>query len=159
MPKHKLIHLNKIIQERIGSLFEEVETATNAKLNPLFIVDRKDEIRSLQWTARIISWVLDRAIEGRQRLGVIEVRSELEDIKRFENMLHDRIQELDIELEDSNTERENEVVVNEIQTLKCVLDHLFNLKHNEKARVTEIMEANTNCWQENRLIKIQDAEC
>ena len=67
MPKHKLIRLNTIIQERIGSLFEEVETATNAKLNPLFIVDRKDEIRSLQWTSRIISWVLDRAIEGRQR--------------------------------------------------------------------------------------------
>jgi hypothetical protein len=64
-----------------------------------------------------------------------------------------------IELEDSNTDREKEVVVNEIQTLKCVLGHLFNLKYDEKVRATEIVEANNNWWQENRLIKIQDAEC
>jgi hypothetical protein len=74
-------------------------------------------------------------------------------------MLHDKIQELDIEFKNSNTERENEVVVNEIQTLKCVLGHLFNLKCSEKACATEIVEANNNCWQENCLIKIQDAEC
>jgi hypothetical protein len=84
---------------------------------------------------------------------------ELEDTEKFENMLHNKIQELEIELEDSNTDREKEVVINEIQTLKCVLGHLFNLKCSEKARATEIVEANNNCWQENRLIKIQDAEC
>jgi hypothetical protein len=155
---HKLIQLDKIIQERIGSLSEEVETATNAKLNPLYIVDRKDEIESLQWTTRILRWVLDRSIDGRQQFGVSKFRLELDDTEKFENMLHDKIQELEIELEDSNTDREKEVVINEIQTLKCVLGHLFNLKYSEKARATEIVEANNNCWQENRLIKTQDAE-
>ena len=83
---------------------------------------------------------------------------ELEDTEKFENMLHDKIQELEIELEDSNTDREKEVVINEIQTIKCVLGHLFNLKYSEKAHATEMVEANSNCWQENRLIKFQNAE-
>ncbi len=43
MQKHKLLELNKIIEERIGSL-REVEIANNVKLNPLYIVDRKDEM-------------------------------------------------------------------------------------------------------------------
>jgi hypothetical protein len=53
---------------------------------------------------------------------------ELEGTKKFENMLHDKIQELKIELGDSNTASEKEVLVNEIDTLRCVLSHLFNLK-------------------------------
>jgi hypothetical protein len=44
MQKHKLLELNKIIEERIGCLREEVEIANNVKLNPLYIVDRKDEM-------------------------------------------------------------------------------------------------------------------
>ena len=44
MRKHKLVELRKIIEDRIGSLTEEVEIATNVKLNPLYIADRKDEI-------------------------------------------------------------------------------------------------------------------
>ena len=52
----------------------------------------------------------------------------LEGTKKFENMLHDKIQELEIELGKSNTAREKEVLVNEIGTLECVLGHLFNLK-------------------------------
>ena len=141
MSKYKLIELRKIIEERIGSLTEEVEIATNVKLNPLYIVDRKDEIESLRWTTRIIRWVLDRAIDGQQHLGVDKLRLELEDAKKFENMLHDKIQELDIELEDSNTDREKEVIVNRIDTLECVLDHLFNLKYGEKVPAIEITEA------------------
>jgi len=128
MQKHKLLELNKIIEERIRSLKEEVEIATNMKLNPLYLIDRKDEIESLQWTTRIIRWVLDRAIDGRQQLGVSEIQLELKDIRKFENMLHEKIQELEIELEDSNTDREKEVLKNEIDTFKCVLEHLFNLK-------------------------------
>ena len=145
MQKHKLLELNKIIEERIGSLREEVEIATNVKLNPLYIVDRKDEIESLRWTTRVLRWVLDRAIDARQQLGLSEVRLELEDTEKFEKMLHEKIQELEIELEGSNTDREKEVVVNEIQTLKCVLGHLFNLKSGgDKARAIEIAEANIN---------------
>jgi ACT domain-containing protein len=128
MPKHKLITLYKIIQERIGSLSEEVEIATNVRLNPLYIVDRKDEIEFLRWTTRIIRWILDQAIDARETLGVSEIRLELEDIKKFENMLHDKIQELEIELEDSHAGKEKEVLRNRIETLLCVLEHLFNLK-------------------------------
>lgn len=160
---HILIELQKIIEVRIGSLIEEVEIATNVKLNPLYIVDRKDEIESLRWTTRVLRWVLDRAIDGRQQLGVSEVRLELEDTENFENMLHDKIQELEIELEGSNTDREKEVVVNEIQTLKCVLGHLFNLKSSsDETRAIEIGGVNNKFQQTNhereQLVKRQDLE-
>ena len=153
MQKHKLLELNKIIEERIGSLREEVEIATSVKLNPLYIIDRKDEIESLRWTTRIIRWVLDRAINGRQQqLGVSNIRLELEDTKKFENMLHEKIQELKIELEDSNTAREKVVLVNEIDTLGCVLGHLFNLKSDgDETRATGIAQANNNYEQAIRL--------
>jgi hypothetical protein len=42
MSKHKLIRLQIIIEERIGSLIEEVEIATNVKLNSLYIANLKD---------------------------------------------------------------------------------------------------------------------
>jgi hypothetical protein len=45
MSKHKLIEFQKIIDEKIGALTEEVEIARNIKLNPLYIADRKDEIQ------------------------------------------------------------------------------------------------------------------
>jgi len=38
MHKHKLIELQKIVNEKIGALKEEVEIGTNVKLNPLYIV-------------------------------------------------------------------------------------------------------------------------
>jgi hypothetical protein len=60
------------------------------KLNPLYIIELKDEIVSLQWVTRIIKWVLDRAVDGRQQLGVSKIRLELEDTKKFENMLHEK---------------------------------------------------------------------
>lgn len=53
-----------------------------------------------------IRCVLDPAIDGRQQLVVSNIRLELEGTKNFENMLHDKIQELKIELGDSNTARE-----------------------------------------------------
>ena len=142
---HKLNKLAKILEERIGSLREEVEIATNVKLNPLYIIDRKDEIAILYWTMRIIHWVLDRAHDKQQQqqqqLGVTKMHSELEDTKRFENMLHDKIQELQIELEDSNVPREKEVLVNEIKTLECVLGHLDKLKvsNDDETRAIKIV--------------------
>jgi len=163
MQKHKLLELNKIIEERIGSLTEEVEIATNVKLNPLYIADRKDEIEILRWTTRIIRWVLDRAINGRQKLGVSKIRLELEDTKKFENMLHDKIQELETELEDSSTAREKEVLRNEVSTLKCVFGHLFNLKSGrDEIRAIEISDARNNFRQTNhegeQQNKLQDLE-
>jgi hypothetical protein len=70
MSKHKLIELQKIIVVRIGSLIEEVEIATNVKLNSLYIANLKDELESLQWTTRIIKWVLDRAVNGQRHQRV-----------------------------------------------------------------------------------------
>jgi hypothetical protein len=61
------------------------------KFNPLYIIDRKDEINSLQWATRIIRWALDRAIDGRQQLGVSKIRLESEGTKKFENMIHDKL--------------------------------------------------------------------
>jgi hypothetical protein len=45
MQKHK----QKVVEEKIGSLKEEVEIGTNVKLNPLYIADRSDEKEFLQW--------------------------------------------------------------------------------------------------------------
>ena len=76
--------------------------------------------------------------------------TESEDVKKFENMLYDKILELKTELEDSNTDREKEVLENQIDTLKCVLGHLFNLKSGgDETRIIEITEANSNFRQTN----------
>jgi hypothetical protein len=92
---------------------------------------------------RIIKWILDRAIDGRQQLGVTRMRLELEDTKKFENMLHEKIQELEIELEDSITAREKEVLTNEIDTLGCVLGHLFDLKSGgDEIQASKLLETN-----------------
>ena len=48
MRKHKFIELQKIVEEKIGSLKEEVEIGTNMKLNPLYIADQKKSLWQLQ---------------------------------------------------------------------------------------------------------------
>ena len=78
-------------------------------------------------------------------------------------MLYDNIQVLEIELVDSNTDREKEVIVNQIDTLKCVSAHLFNLKSgSDETRAIKIAEANNDPHQTKRarshVIKIQDWE-
>jgi hypothetical protein len=73
MPKHKLIELRKIIEERIGSLAEEAEIATNVNLNPLYIADRKDEIEFLRWTGTVITSILDQGSElKKSNLGLVK---------------------------------------------------------------------------------------
>jgi hypothetical protein len=59
-------------------LIEEVEIATNVKLNLLYIANLKDELESLQWTTRIIRSVLDRAVDGQRHLGVNRTQLELD---------------------------------------------------------------------------------
>ena len=102
MHKHKLIALQKIIEEKIGSLREEVEIATNVKLNPLYIADRKDEIEFLQWTIRTIIPILYHDNEERQQLRSTKMRLELAETIRFENILSERVQDLNLKLKDSN---------------------------------------------------------
>jgi len=163
MHKHKLIELQKIIEERIGSLTEEVEIATNVKLNPLYIADRKDEIEFLRWTAAVISSILSRDINQKQlQLGTTKIRLELADTVEFENILQSRIQELNLKLKESNNLRESDILINEIDTLESVLGHLADLKYGDKTRAIEIAEADNNFRQANRLRKqlnkIQDLE-
>jgi len=143
MHKHKLIELRKIIEEKIGLLTKEVGNVTNVKPNALYIVDRKDEVAFLQWTIRIIQWVLDQTNDKRQQLGVTKMRLELEDTNKFVNMLHEKIQELEIELEESNSLIESDIIINEIETLKSVLYSLSDLKYGNKKPIIEIAEADT----------------
>ena len=161
MRKHKLIELQKIIDERIGSLTEEVEIATNVKLNPLYIADRKDEIEFLRWAATIINSILSWDIDRKQvQIGTTKMRLELTDTIEFENTLNKRIEELNLKLKESNNLRESDI--NEIDTLESILGRLADLKYGDKARAIEIAEANNNYQQANRLrkqlIKIQDTE-
>ena len=163
MRKHKLIELRKIIDERIGSLTEEVEIATNVKLNPLYIADRKDEIEFLRWTATIINSILSQDTDRKQvQLGTTKMRLELADTIEFENTLNKRIEELNLKLKESNNLRESDILINELDTLESILGRLADLKYGDKARAIEIAEANNNYQQADRLrkqlIKIQDTE-
>jgi hypothetical protein len=80
----------------------------------------------------------------------------------FENPLQERVQELNLKLEDSNNLRESDILINEIDTLESVLGRLLDLKYGDKTRAIEIAEANNDYHQANRLrkqlIKIQDVE-
>ena len=86
MSKHKLVELQKIVDEKIGAL-KEVEIRTNVKLNPLYIADRWDEIQFLQWTTRTIQTILSRDIDERQQLRITKKQLEMMDTIEFENTL------------------------------------------------------------------------
>lgn len=163
MRKHQLIELRKIIEERIGSLTEEVEIATNVKLNPLYIANRKDEIEFVRWTAIIIDSILNRDKEHKQvQLGTIKTRLQLADCIEFENILQNRVQELNFKLKDSNNLRESDVLINEIDTLESILGRLADLKYGNRVRAMEIAEANHDFRRaiqlRKQINKIQDAE-
>jgi hypothetical protein len=163
MRKHQLIELRKIIEERIGSLTEEVEIATNVKLNPLYIADRKDEIEFVRWTEIIIDSILNRDKEHKQvQLGTTKTQLQLADCIEFENILQNRVQELNFKLKDSNNLRESDVLINEIDTLESILGRLADLKYGNRVRAMEIAEANRDFRRaiqlRKQINKIQDAE-
>lgn len=83
----------------------------------------------------------------RQQLGNTKMRLELEDTFKFENMLHEKIQEIEAELENSNCHRETDILLNEIETLRHVLGHLSDLKYDDKIRDVEIAKANNKLQQ------------
>ena len=74
---HKLIELQKIIEEKIGSLKEEVEIGINVKHNRLYIADWRDEIEFLQWVLRIIQPLLSRDYDEQQSIGATKKRLEM----------------------------------------------------------------------------------
>ena len=135
----------------------------NVKLNPLYIADRKDEIEFVCWTVTLIDSILDRDNEHKQiQLGTTKMRLLLADCIEFENILQNRVQELNLKLKDSNNLRESDILINEIDTLESILGRLMDLKYGDKARAIEIAEANHNYKQASRfrkqLNKIQDLE-
>jgi hypothetical protein len=163
MQKHKLLELNKIIEERIGSLREEVEIGTNVKLNQLYIADRRDEIEFLQWIVRIIQPILNRDNDNeRHQLGITKKRLEMMRTIEFENTLQERVQELNLKLKESNNLRESDILINEIDTLESVLGRLSDLKYGDKARAIEIAEANHDFRRaiqlRKQINKLQDLE-
>jgi hypothetical protein len=154
MHKHKLFELRQIIEERVGSLTEEVEIATNVKLNPLYIADRKDEIEFVRWTVTIIDSILSRDNEYKRiQLGTTKTRLELADTIEFENILQNRIQQLKLRLKESNDLRESDILINEIDTLESILGCLADLKYGDKARAIEVAEADNDFRRATRLRK------
>jgi len=155
---HKLIELQKIIGETIGSLKEEVVVGTNVKLNALYI----DEIQFLQWITRIIQSVLNQDFDERQQLGINKKRLEMMDTIEFETILQDRVQELKLKQKDCNNPRESDILINEIDMLESILGRLMDLKYGAETREIEVANATNDFKQANRLrkqlIKIQDAE-
>ena len=163
MSKHKLVELRKILDERIGSLTEEVEIATNVKLNPLYIADRKDEIEFVRWTVTIVDSILNRDNEYRQvQLGANKMRLELADCIKFENILQNRVQELNLKLKECDNLRESDILINEIDTLESILGRLMDIKYGDKGRAIDIAEANNDFRRSiqlrKQLNKIQDLE-
>lgn len=162
MHKHKLIELQKIIKEKIGSLIEEVEIATNVKLNALYIDDRRDEIQYLQWSTRTIQSILNRDIDERQKLRITKKRLEMMDTIEFEITLQERVEELKLKLKDSNNLRETDILINEFDSLESILGRLCDLKYGAETQKIEVANANNDFKQANRLrkqlIKIQDTE-
>jgi hypothetical protein len=159
---HRLIELQKIIGETIGSLKEEVVVGTNVKLNALYIDDRQDEIQFLQWITRIIQSILNRDFDERHQLGIIKKRLEMMDTIEFETILQDRVQELKSKLKDCNNLCESDILINEIDTLESVLGRLIDLKYGAETREIEVANATNDFKQANRLrkqlTKIQDVE-
>jgi hypothetical protein len=87
---------------------------------------------------------------------------ELADVVKFENILKERLRELDMKLKEFNNLRESDILINEIGTLDSVLGRLMDLKYGKKTRAVEISEANQDFRRAIRLRKqinkIQDLE-
>ncbi len=162
MSKHKLIELQKILDEKIGALTEEMEIGRNVKLNALYMDDRRDEIQFLQWSTRTIQSILNRDIDERQKLGNAKKRLEMMDTIEFENTLQERVEELKLKLKESNNLRETDILINEFDLLESILGRLCDLKYGAETQKIEVANANNDFKQANRLrkqiIKIQDTE-
>ena len=90
------------------------------------------------------------------------MRLDLADCIDFENTLQSRVEELNLKLKDCNNLRESDILINEIDTLECILGRLSDLKYGDKVRAIEIAEANHDFRRALRLRKqinkIQDLE-
>ena len=87
---------------------------------------------------------------------------ELSDCIEFENVLQDRVQELNLKLKESNNLRESDILINGIDTLESILGRLSDLKYGNRVRSMEIAEANHDFRRaiqlRKQINKIQDIE-
>ena len=60
----------------------------------------------------------------------------------FENILQRRVEVLNLKFKVSINLRQSDILINEIDTLECVLGHLSDLKYGNKTRAIGIAEAN-----------------
>ena len=139
-----------------------MEIATNVKLNPLYIADRRGEIEFLQWIIRIIQPILTRDYDGQRSIGTIKKRLEMMQTIEFENTLQERVQALNLKLKDCNNLRDSDVLIDEIDTLESILGRLSDLKYGAETQAIEVANANYDFKRANRLrkklIKFQDTE-
>lgn len=84
------------------------------------------------------------------------------DMIEFENMLQERIEELNFKLKNTRNLRESDFLKNEIDVLESILGLLSDLKYGAETQAIEVANANYDLKQANRLrkqlIKIQDEE-
>jgi hypothetical protein len=94
-----------------------------------------------------LNWVNKQDQQKEEKLGATKRRKKLAEIIEFEYILGERIQELNMKLKDSDTPRESDILINEIDTLECILGHLSDLKYGDMTMAIEIAEANRNFQQ------------
>ena len=127
---HKLDRLEIIIRERITSLSEEIELATNASLSRLDIKNLKEEVQFLEWSSQHIQLITSHNNIQRAVNKETKNQRELEDIIRFEQ-LRARIHGLILTLDFNDNPDKSDTLRNEINTLECVLGHLSPLNYDE----------------------------
>jgi hypothetical protein len=94
-----------------------------------------------------LNWVNKQDQQKEEKVGATKRRKKLAEIIEFEYILGERIQELNMKLKDSDTPRESDILINEIDTLECILGHLSDLKYGDMTMAIEIAEANRNFQQ------------
>lgn len=75
------------------------------------------------------------------------------DTIEFENMLEERVEELNFKLKNSRNLRESNFLINEIDMLESILGRLSVLKYGAATQAIEIANANYDFKQANRLRK------
>jgi hypothetical protein len=66
---------------------------------------------------------LNRDNEHKQiQVGTTKMRLELADCIEFESILQARVEELNLKLKESNSLRESDILINEIDTLESILN-------------------------------------
>ncbi len=151
---HKLDRLEIIIRERIASLREEIELATNASLNRVDIENLKEEVQFLEWSSQHIQ--LNTSHNNIQSAVNKETKNqqELEDIIRFEQLLSDRIHGLILTLDFNDDQNKINTLRNEINTLECVLGHLSTLNFDGlPSSPSEMIEVNRASTLEKKLLE------